>query len=194
MGRRGQTEESRRKEVGIQLLLFVLCCTVKLYPVYCKALPLCLYYGVAKFESELWRRLSRLVSLDVTAVAPRHFRNAVSPSAWSVVSPSLCAVRSDTLKTKSRALHFLSVVFFEEKCLLSMWRHVPLKYKNVYLYVLLTVHFSNILFLVSNLMHLFIISFHILYMFRAILCSSLGESTVYTQHVVLYVSRFLCDT
>ena len=32
---------------------------------------------------------------------------------------------------------------------------------NTYLYVLLTVHFSNIWFLVSNLMHLFIISFNI---------------------------------
>jgi hypothetical protein len=32
-----------------------------------------------------------------------------------------------------------------------------------------------------------------LYMFRAILCSSSGGSTVYTQHLVLYVSLFLCD-
>ena len=30
-------------------------------------------------------------------------------------------------------------------------------------------------------------------MFRAILCSSSGGSTVYTQHLVLYVSLFLCD-
>ena len=32
-----------------------------------------------------------------------------------------------------------------------------------------------------------------LYMFRAILCSSSGGSTVYTQHLVLYMSLFLCD-
>ena len=32
-----------------------------------------------------------------------------------------------------------------------------------------------------------------LYMFRAILCSSSGGSIVNTQHLVLYVSLFLCD-
>ena len=46
------------------------------------------------------------------------------------------------------------------------------------LYVLLTVHFSNILFLVSNLMHLFVISFHI----------PLHVSS----HIVLIIRRIYC--
>ena len=64
--------------------------------------------------------------------------------------------------------------------------------RSFYLYVLLTVHFSNIWFLVCNLMHLLYL-FIFLCMFRAILCSSSRGSTAYTQHLVLYVSLFLCD-
>ena len=45
----------------------------------------------------------------------------------------------------------------------------------------------------SNLMHSLFIFFIFLYMFRAILCSSWGGSIVYTQHLVLYMSLFLCD-
>ena len=64
---------------------------------------------------------------------------------------------------------------------------------NTLFYVLLTVHFSNIWFLVSNLMHLFIIFFHTPLHVSRILCISSGGSTVYPQHLVLYLSFFLCD-
>ena len=49
------------------------------------------------------------------------------------------------------------------------------------------------LFLVSNLCTCLLCLFIFLYMFRAILCSSSGDSIVYTQHLVPYISLFLGD-
>ena len=48
-------------------------------------------------------------------------------------------------------------------------------------------------FQLNALSLVYYISFIFLYMFRAILCSSSGGSIVYTQHLVLYMSLFLCD-
>ena len=65
---------------------------------------------------------------------------------------------------------------------------------TVNFYALLTVNFSNILFLVSNLMHHSFITFiTFICMFRATLCSSSGGIIVYIQHLVLCMLPFLGD-
>ena len=67
-------------------------------------------------------------------------------------------------------------------------------YQLLYFYVLLTVHFSNILFRVSNLMQLFIISFYIpLHVSSLTVLIIRRFYCIYTQHLVPYVSLFLGD-